>query len=371
MWTMNEGQSVISEIILKDGNVPPIIGHFENGDLKPSTGSVQRCGIFRKNTEVDKYIVAVHTSDNGVYMGTQPEEEPYRTLLAVQDKGSNEIRLIEVDKVSFKPMSIISSTNNQEEASVSALYKSFGSRVIKRKTEQKERMTINIETFSERLQGTASNIDVDNALNLIDDSEYIGTFLPCNRNATVVTNVYNLEDIISPHELEDLQEQALVVLSNSNEDNKNDYSAFLNANLRLLPETNRHYYAQILLYAECLLQFLSLRRKIIGVVCPFSDIINEKILQTFTENVKGGRLPSPPLRSKALCHLIVAGLIACKFTLNIEALPSLTQMSGENLMKLCRMLGAVPMGKEKKDIVLKVPLPFTRKPNIVKRKKKS
>ncbi|GLH04482.1 Dna-directed rna polymerase i subunit rpa49-like protein [Gryllus bimaculatus] len=304
MWTMNEGQSVISEIVLKDGNVPPIIGHFENGDLKPSAGSVQRCGIFRKNTESDKYIVAVHTSDNGVYMGTQPEEEPYRTLLAVQDKGSNEIRLIEVDKVSFKPMSIISSTNNQEEASVSALYKSFGSRVIKRKTEQKERMTINIETFSERLHGTASNIDVDNALNLIDDSEYIGTFLPCNRNATVVTNVYNLEDIISPHELEDLQEQALVVLSNSNEDNKNELS-------------------------------------------------------------------SPPLRSKALCHLIVAGLLACKFTLNIEALPSLTQMSGENLMKLCRILGAVPMGKEKKDIVLKVPLPFTRKPNILKRKKKS
>lgn len=376
---MDKGHLKISDVKFKGENgmdVPPLIVYFENGTLKSNRVNDPQCAVYRDNDDPEKYVAAVCTQDNSLYMGNEPDKGPYRTLLAVQVPGTRKVQLVEVDKVWMKPQpsefAAQLAARTFEPSGYANLYREFGSKKIIRKTDQRERMSFNVESFANRLNDTVSEIKLDNSLNIMDNIDYYGTFLPCNQDAPHVNDVYNLEDLISLKELGELNNEALAVLENTEQQNAENYSEFFNENLKLISDDNKVFHTGVLLYAECIVQFLMLplseMKKKKPLVCPLSCVINDKLLKEFCEMLFSGRGRSTNMKNKAISYAIVAGLIACNYSLCVAPLSPLLKMPLDKLLKISRSLGALPVPFEDKSVIaLKVPLPLPPKKKFIRK----
>lgn len=96
-----------------------------------------------------------------LYTGQIEDDESYNNFILVHNKRKGKIRLVQVDHCiaspkimnkNFSSSPIISKT----ESSLSDLHKEFGSKATKRLTEQRERLTMNIDAVKDQLERTVS-----------------------------------------------------------------------------------------------------------------------------------------------------------------------------------------------------------------------
>ena len=118
------------------------------------------CGVYHDEKE-DKTILAM---SNGqiVYKGSRPdrETEGLYTMLAICNKRTGKIRLIQAERWKVTPVldkrvDIDDTTNANERINI--LNKQYGSKKQKRRTEQYERMKIDINSVKEQLEKTVSS----------------------------------------------------------------------------------------------------------------------------------------------------------------------------------------------------------------------
>ncbi|XP_067012291.1 uncharacterized protein Polr1E isoform X2 [Anabrus simplex] len=313
MVGMMEGtKCTITDVKFKSDKLHPIIVSFQNGLLRPEDAPNFQCRMYNEDKNGEKRIFEMSSTDGIVYKGSEAPHDTKicRTLMAIRNKKTNNIRLIEVDSVQLAP---VLPDDDQKEANVSALqddiglstlHKTFGSKRIKRRTELRERMLFEVETMANQLNEAASGVQIAEEDLSVPSAAGSDSLIPCNRLASSVDEVYQLSDIISQYELDSMQEEA------------------------------------------------------------------ERILENI-ESCSEDQSRPQSMEDKILCHVIILGILGNNFTLDLEPLMELKKVKGIRVQELCQILGLVPASKTNKSVVvLKLPLPPLVKPDSKKKRKR-
>ncbi|XP_063222836.1 uncharacterized protein LOC134531147 isoform X2 [Bacillus rossius redtenbacheri] len=362
----------VSKVVTKQNKLPPILVSFEHGDLLPGEVAGLRCAVLR-NPDDEQRLVAVATPHLQYTSRVPSGAGLTTTFIAVHNKKTNKVRLIETECFTLLP-SIAKETGAaaaDDVVDVSVQYaqlsKSFGSKMAKRKQEQIERTTINADNLEGQLAELTQTMEVaEEDLTFSKDGSSLRELLPPrNPEATGVSQVYELTNILSAEELESLDIICDEVLTEPKSYIRHSPSHLFDHCLIALLVNQDRTRLKALLYADCLIKFVRLNVKDLSkkdlVLCPYSVLISNNILNNFTTSVGNKRNRPLTHRDKALCHIIVLGLLACGYQLDLKPLVKSFQRVGlAKLQALSRVVGAVP-SKNKPDVIeLKFPVTSMR-----------
>ncbi|CAH1960980.1 unnamed protein product [Acanthoscelides obtectus] len=152
---------IIEEIVTKSSNSKAVIVDFENGKIEPGQENTLKTGMY-KDKECREFVSI--SSEKVLYTGDVCSDEEYTSFIMVHNEENNTVKLIEVDHCSVAPQiykenSMLNYSMESMDKSVSELNKQFGSKKAKRATEQRERMTMNIDAVKEQVEKTAESKD--------------------------------------------------------------------------------------------------------------------------------------------------------------------------------------------------------------------
>ncbi|XP_046820794.1 uncharacterized protein LOC124425058 [Vespa crabro] len=360
-------EGVIDEVIIQPKKVKPIIVNFQNGELKDEAAETMSCGLYYDKKR-EKKLLAV---SNGqiVYKGYTPDNKQQfmQTMLVLHNKRTGKIRLVQAERWSVSPVldkQVIDNNKNTDAERIALLNKQFGSKKVKRKTEQFERMKINVNAVKDDLEKTVSNIEInqeDLETQIADNDSITNIHLPhCNRDATNVKDVYNINDIIPENKLETLYETAKETINRVPEGK----SKFFTHALRFLKsDPDNIKKVALLLYIETVSKWLNIPIKDAkkrGInICPYSEEVNSHIIETYSIQSYSGRLRPASMKDKAIIHCIILGLIISDFIIDLELLATMlnSRIGIRKLIDLAKIIAAVPNKNDKKTFTLKLPLP--------------
>lgn len=116
------------------------------------------CSLYRDET-AKKQLLAL-SNGQVVYKGYRPDpdETPTYTMLAIHNKRTGKVRLVQAERWQVAPVldKELESIDDIDDSKIAMLNKKFGSKKTKRKTEQIERMKINVDSVREQLEETVS-----------------------------------------------------------------------------------------------------------------------------------------------------------------------------------------------------------------------
>ncbi|XP_011255638.1 uncharacterized protein LOC105250936 [Camponotus floridanus] len=364
---MKRFKAVIEDVIVQPNKIQPIIVNFQNGKLKDEEDKEISCGLFHDQRK-DKTVLAL---SNGqiVYKGYRPdvEKESTRTMLVLHNKKTGKVRLFEAERWQVTPVlekpDFEDNKDNIDEKIVT-LNKQFGSKKVKRRTEQFEKIKMDVNSIKEQLENTVSNIEIDRLdLSVPTDDCISNTLLPtCNRDATNVKDVYNIDDIIPKSKLEMLYEYAMEVLNGDfNEEGKSTF--FKNTLKFIQSDPDNVNKVALLLYIEMINAWCDLLLKDVKkrdvVVCPISEEVNQHIIDTYSVPSTNGRTRPNIMKDKGLIHCLILALMIWNFELDLEQFRVIMKRKTglKKLLNFVKVIGAVSSKKDKNIIMLKVPLP--------------
>ncbi|XP_076162805.1 uncharacterized protein LOC143144363 [Ptiloglossa arizonensis] len=374
-------EAVIEEVITEPSKVQPIIVNFQNGELKDAEAKKMSCGLFYDKKK-KKSCLAL---SNGqiVYRGYKPDtsQDLMRTMLVLHNRETGRVRLVQVERWQVSPVldkPAIEDNKTMEDDKIAILNKQFGSKKVRRRTEQREKLRINVDSVKEQLEQTVSNVEIDRtdlSMQLPDNEFIMNTALPeCNRDAINVKNVYNIYDIIPQDKLETLYKKVSEIL-NEDSSSLEGKTKFFSRTLKYLwTDPDNIKKTALLIYIQAVVTWLNMPMKDAkkrGVqVCPDSEEVNSYIMDTYSIESTHGRLRPNSIKDKGVIHCMILALIIYNFELDIELFATIFshRMGVKKLTSLARIIGALPNKEDKKIISLKVPLPPP--PSIVKKGKK-
>lgn len=361
-------EGVIDEVITQPAKVKPMIVNFQNGQLKDEEAEKMACGLFYDKKK-DKTLLAL---SNGqiVYKGYKPDnkQQLFQTMLVLHNRRTGKIRLVQAERwsvsaVLHKPL--VNDNTNITDDRIALLNKQFGSKKIKRKTEQLERMKINIDAIKDDLEKTVSNIEVhreDLETQMTNDEYITNESLPkCDRYAASVKDVYDINDIIPKEKLESLYKKAIDIRNGFEGFGKAKY--FTHTMKVIKSDTETVKKTALLLYVEAVGKWLTMpirdAKKRTHEICPDSPIVNNHIIETYSVQSAAGRLRPNSMRDKAIIHCIILGFFISNFVLDLELFATIlnNRIGLRKLMDLARIILAVPNKDDKKVFTLKLPLP--------------
>lgn len=136
------------------------IVNFQNGHLKDEETKKMKCGLYSDDNK--KKTVLAMSNGQVVYKGYRPDlnKELTYTMLAIHNKKTGKVRLIQAERWDVAPVldQHLEDNNDDNIDQVVALNKQFGSKKAKRRTEQYEKMKINVDSvLKEQLEKTVSS----------------------------------------------------------------------------------------------------------------------------------------------------------------------------------------------------------------------
>ncbi|XP_006572264.1 uncharacterized protein LOC551240 isoform X2 [Apis mellifera] len=328
------------------------------------------CGLFYDQNK--KKTMLALSNQQIVYRGYKPDttQDLMRTMLVFHNKKTGKARLVQVERWQVTPIlekSAIKDNRQAEDEKIAILNKQFGSKKVKRRTEQFERLKINIESIKEQLEQTVSNVKI-NKMELstqLPNNEYItNTTLPeCNRKATNVNDIYNIYDIVPENKLENLYNNVKEILNNNSNTLEENSKFFIRTLQYLKSDSDNLKKTALLIYIQAIATWLNMPIKDAkkrGIkVCLVSEEINSYIINTYSVQSNHGRLRPTSIKDKGVIHCMILALIICNFTLDLELFATIFshRMGLKKLTDLARIIGALPNKEDKKIITLKIPLP--------------
>ncbi|KYN40423.1 DNA-directed RNA polymerase I subunit RPA49 [Trachymyrmex septentrionalis] len=373
---MKQLKAIIEDVIVESNKIQPIIVNFQNGELKDEEIKEISCGLYREQKD-NKTVLAL-SNGHIVYKGNRPDckKESTRTMLVLHNKRTGKVRLFEAERWEVAPvLEKLDNENNTNDMDnkITILNKQFGSKKIKRRTEQFEKLKVNVESVKEQLEKAVSNVEI-NRLDLsseLPNDDCLNAILPvCNRNASNVKDVYNVYDIIPRSKLEMLHEHAMKI---TDEDMKEKAEFFKHTLKIMQSDPDRVNKIALLLYIEMINEWFAMKitRKRDIVICSISEEVNQHIIDMYSISGPNGRLRPNFMTDKGLVHSLILALAISNFTLDLEMFRFMfkKRTSLKKLMGLTKLIGAVSSKEDKKIIMLKVPMPPPVSP--VKKTKKS
>lgn len=134
--------------------------NFQNGELKNEEAKELSCGMFHDEKE-SKTVLGL-SNGHIVYKGYRPDttQESTRTMLVLHNKKTGKIRLFEAERWQVTPILDKPSVEENKidiHAKAALLNKQFGSKKAKRRTEQFERLNVNVDSVKEELEKSVSS----------------------------------------------------------------------------------------------------------------------------------------------------------------------------------------------------------------------
>ncbi|XP_053622320.1 uncharacterized protein LOC128681962 [Plodia interpunctella] len=329
----------------------PLIVNFQNG--YPTDEFVSKSCFLYEDKNAKFKSIAVDVC-NLLYAGDEEKEDLGKTLILARNKITGKVRLIEAGNVEVKPV-IKHNLDSVLDTSRLELSRKFGSKKQKKVMEQREKLKVNTETVVNQMHNVTINIAEDQ----VDLSSYTKTdsedfyIPPINREATDVSDVYDLYKILTKEQYEKINSEI------GNKDITSDMVEWIR-NIVINKSLSTEYKV-LALYASCLIKLYgTMMKEIIKkafCACPHSPTLNEVILNNFTSYVNSKRNRSLQLKDKSLCHAIVFLLIINDFKYSAEDLGKHVNMALRTLTTKVRVLGAsVVTSGSKKIVQLKLPL---------------
>jgi len=361
-------------------------------DMGPAVGATPKLEL---NIATDKLSYSSSAKSVKSRMGGNPYQ---RTLLAIRNKRTHRVKLIETSSVCVgalvePPASTnsillkeeLAKAQEEEEASKDDeekrlarltmnkhLVGEFGQTKGKRAYEQADRMKVESNVLSDKLSRAAMAVDqasVALPTDLAAASTADALIPPCNREAVLVNDVYKLDDMLTKDELKALGEAADELLENYKA--KEDIDAGVEA--RTLSKLFASHLAggkaggkrslATAIYMEAIVQFVNMGqagfskgpRGIRQAHIPL--LIKQKVFREFT-SLQG--TVSPETRDKAMCHVIVLALIASSvFNADFSLISASLRVKADQVKRLSRLVGATVQTDaltKRSFIVLKLPL---------------
>ncbi|KAJ9573861.1 hypothetical protein L9F63_008721 [Diploptera punctata] len=351
-----------------DSSDKTVVVSFPSEELIPEGAHKVKCGIFKEKSAGKKLVIIATDADN-VYSGNEPnvQKDILCNLLAIRNKKTNKVRLVHIENYSLTirkqeerrdAVSEVSRDDFQE------LGMKFGSKRKQRSLEQYAKMHTDTELIEEKLNKMSETVTLDaSAMEKQDDSSSV-YLPPSNRDAQTVEEVYKLTDLLTSGELEVLKAEALQILTHAEKYKKEDFTEFFWQILTNLSEVDKDKVLNcvtILVYAELITKFLQNNSKHVATksysACSFSQEIHKKIMNDFTVQSAGGRTRPLSMRDKGICYIIVLGLLANNFILDLQPLSQCINLPVKRLIYYGSLLGTVNSPKGSSKIVLKLPLP--------------
>ncbi|KAL6264944.1 hypothetical protein P5V15_005040 [Pogonomyrmex californicus] len=363
----HERKAIIESVIVQPNKIQPIIVNFQNGELKDEEVKEMSCGLYRDQKN-DKTVLAL-SNGHIVYKGHRPDckKESTRTMLVLHNKKTGKVRLFEAERWQVTPVlekPDVEDNKNDVDEKIIILNKQFGSKKVKRRTEQFEKLKVNVDSVKEQLEKTVSNVEIDRldlSTQLQSEECTSSEILPtCNRNANNVKDVYNIYDIIPKSKLETLYEHAMEVLNGDVEGKGTFFKRTLKTIQSDPDNVNK---VALLLYIEMVNVWFSMplknAKKRDVIICSVSEEVNQHIIDTYSIPSANGRLRPNSMKDKGLVHCLILALTISNFVLDLESFRVMLELrtSLKKLTDLAKIIGATASKDDKKVIILKVPLP--------------
>ncbi|EEB13285.1 DNA-directed RNA polymerase I-associated factor 53 kDa subunit, putative [Pediculus humanus corporis] len=263
--------SKISEVHRKvKGRINPVIVTFQNGEINSDQTENMKVNLLPNdfgNTQIE-----VETNYGHKFVQTNTKEESRATqFLAIRNKKTNKMRIVEVDSALLINSELLhvknienSSSSKSKEDDYNKLNKTFGGKKINARLEKKELLNLNsalvIEDMKDIVDGMVKTNDNDITLSQTIETESITDLLPpCNRSATNVHDVYILSKILNSEELNALKEEIL----KEDFDTKSYSEFFITCLAQIQNEKSNNYETNLagIFYAELLIKFLKIPSK--------------------------------------------------------------------------------------------------------------
>lgn len=371
MSSSNRSDKVkITKAVHNNKTFTPVLVNFENGSLLKDRAELFKVDLFEDEHDGKKRMISVY-NENELYRGSiaQNENSLCRKIILLRNRKTNKVRLLETSQVTVKKVLkdgvsegnlIYEKTSHQYTRN--DLSKKFGSKKSIRATEVGQRMNVANELIKEQLESTVADVSIDDSdvAAISAEQSLCNCLPPWNRSASEVKDVYRLKDILTKTERKSIAEEAQNILSEPPDVNDSRYSFYFNVLFQKMGTSIKLKPVQCLLYADCIVKFLKLNPKLLKrhdaakLICPYSELIGNKILDTFT--VPPGRSRPALMRDKAICYLMVVTLLACNYVINLDTISQAVGQLG--LKKLVPMAKSVGLTSKSKDLwQLKLPLP--------------
>lgn len=203
-----------------------ITAHFQNGQILPEGAKTVKCNIERDDKIKTKYSLTAKHNKN-VYKGVIGEGYPtdlVNTFIAIKNKTTNKIRLVQVEECSLLNEIYLNKTTAEDQKKIAdpmkSLLKDFGSKKSVTRFDRKEKMKVNLDIAKEQLATTIneindpSDIHEDNFDKLKIKGELTLNSItpPINKEAKSIDKLYTLNQIISQDMLYALEKVTIKLL---------------------------------------------------------------------------------------------------------------------------------------------------------------
>eukprot|EP00095_Tigriopus_kingsejongensis_P008452 maker-scaffold18_size714446-snap-gene-1.16 protein:Tk08452 transcript:maker-scaffold18_size714446-snap-gene-1.16-mRNA-1 annotation:"protein rft1 homolog" len=377
--------SVVTDVIHQggpSGKIGPILVQFEHGKLSDETsldqfetqlsytfkddGKVRKCrpeinlGVQNQRMKYSNRANSVRNIRPNPYMST---------FLAIKNKKTNQIRLVETNTITLGAMVKAPTTTNtqllaklDEEPTLASrlkkkqhLVQEFGQSKGQKSYEQADRMTIKDDVITTKLTQTAAEVDQSALVFDPEESNLASQLLPpCDRKAASAIDVYNLDIILSPAERESLAESAELYLAGfatveemEASVKKKDISILLCQLVSKQWNKPDYEYLGVALYVEGLIKLQAATLKTLklgpkGLPQYLPEGLKRKIFKEFVED---NRL-TPLGRDKTICYIIVLSLLINDLKLSFPWLNQSLKKAPDKIKHLISFVGATLLKSE-------------------------
>ncbi|KAI9552180.1 hypothetical protein GHT06_022517 [Daphnia sinensis] len=348
-----------------------------------------KSGIYSDSLDKEEYVTICQVEEQ-CYMGStkvQNQRESQNLYIALRNKVTNKVKLVEVAKVILSPVvQYPPSTNpmlmeNEEgndkkskEEMARAFVHRFGMLKGQRMYDQAERLTVKAETVRANLENAAFNAAFeDSELVLPKSSDSYEIMLPPrNANATTALEVYQLENMIPSSDIVALEETAKLLLVSENDSLMlidSQFSVYFTDELTRVKRSNLDEEAKLrllkaLIYMEGLIKFSAIKKKTLsrGVVdeslpAVLPDSVKRSIKEQFSSRAESHWTLTKMDRDRTICHVIALALAIGNCSIDAESFISSLQLDMESVQSLIRVVGA-RLVKDKLMSISKIVLAF-------------
>ncbi|XP_008548111.1 uncharacterized protein LOC103571653 [Microplitis demolitor] len=358
----------VSNVIIQPTKVQPIIVNFQNGKLRNTHATKMKCGLFYAE-KCNKSVLGI-SNDHVVYKGHRPKNQSTYTMLAIHNKTTGKIRLIQAERWVVSPTikNQLVYDENIEDDQNNLLNTQFGTKKVKRRTMQYGKMKISVDAVKDQLTETVAHVEIDkNDLKVEPIEDKLTSLPPCNRKAASAEEVYNLNDIIPVEILTLICEKYDDILQSDGNRKSRFYVDILKS---LDRDTQKKKKMAILEFINGISKWLSMSvreaKRRSSEICVIPEV-SFYIIDTYSMISASGRIRPMSMRDKAIIHSIILALMVNDYKLDLDSFNEhmTCRLSIKKLTELTRVIGAVPNKDNKQRVSLKVPLPNVT--NVVKR----
>jgi len=356
----------------QSGKLGPIMPVFQHAPFDPESLIANTTSSLTTVWEADKPKLDLSiNSSNMTYTYVEGEGNPfYTTYVALRNKKTGKTRLIEANQVVMKPKvnypptknplllqeNIEATTFAEKMAASKHLIKSFGQAKGARFYDQQDRMKVDAGQIEDKISKAAGSVTEDRLAEAPKLTE-IEIIPKRYEGATRAGEVYDFKSMLTELELKQLTESVDEFYG----EHKTVEDLEKSKEMRYLSPFGLYYLKQFLqsehdvtlktamvLYMEGIIKFSRMRQgelkngiKLLQKFLPLN--VKHKILDSFSlgqgQNNRT-KVVTPEMADRALCHIIVLGLLAGALKFDVSLLVESVRVRNDHLRKLVSMVGA-------------------------------